>query len=146
MISETLITAYNDFGLSPIDPEIADNIDWKRHACRRTCKDNAAPLDCYYTFKLESYYAMSKACYDCPFNITDCFRPHCIPTDGMKRSLLVVNRQMPGPAIEVRNVGLRDTFYGAVLIRDRFCVSIFICSVFLSFILIIFIFQNYAKR
>ncbi|XP_029665986.1 laccase-1-like isoform X3 [Formica exsecta] len=99
--SETIITAYDDFGLSPIDPEIADSIDWKRHACRRTCKDGAAPLDCYYTFKLESYYAMSKACYDCPFNITDCFRPHCIPADGVKRSLLVVNRQMPGPSIEV---------------------------------------------
>ncbi|XP_072743518.1 uncharacterized protein [Anoplolepis gracilipes] len=99
--SETIITAYNDFGLSPIDPETIDNIDWKRHACQRTCKDDAAPLDCYYTFKLESYYAMSKACYDCPFNITDCFRPHCIPADGIKRSLLVVNRQMPGPSIEV---------------------------------------------
>ncbi|XP_070151439.1 uncharacterized protein [Polyergus mexicanus] len=99
--SETIITAYDDFGLSPIDPEIADSIDWKRHACRRTCKDGAAPLDCYYTFKLESYYAMSKACYDCPFNITDCSRPHCIPADGVKRSLLVVNRQMPGPSIEV---------------------------------------------
>ncbi|XP_050459859.1 uncharacterized protein LOC126855865 isoform X3 [Cataglyphis hispanica] len=99
--SETIITAYDDFGLSPIDPEIADSIDWKRHACRRTCKDGAAPLDCYYTFKLESYYAMSKACYDCPFNITDCFRPHCIPADGVKRSLLVVNRQLPGPPIEV---------------------------------------------
>ncbi|KAL6260451.1 hypothetical protein P5V15_007976 [Pogonomyrmex californicus] len=99
--SETIITAHNDFGLTPIDPEIVDVVDWKHHACRRTCKDGIAPLDCYYTFKLESYYAMSKACYDCPFNITDCFRPHCIPADGMKRSLMVVNRQMPGPSIEV---------------------------------------------
>lgn len=99
-----VITAYNDFGLTPIDPEIADVIDWKRHACRRTCKDDAAPLNCYYTFKLESYHTMSKACYNCPFNITDCFRPHCVPADGMKRSLMVVNRQMPGPPIEVRNI------------------------------------------
>ncbi|XP_011645340.1 laccase-1-like isoform X2 [Pogonomyrmex barbatus] len=99
--SETIITAHNDFGLTPIDPEIADVVDWKHHACRRTCKDGIVPLDCYYTFKLESYYTMSKACYDCPFNITDCFRPHCIPADGMKRSLMVVNRQMPGPSIEV---------------------------------------------
>ncbi|XP_029167358.1 laccase-1-like isoform X1 [Nylanderia fulva] len=99
--SETIITAHDDFGLSPIDPEIAEDVDWRRHACRRTCKDGAAPLDCYYTFKLESYFAMSKACYDCPFNITDCFRPHCIPADGIKRALTVVNRKMPGPPIEV---------------------------------------------
>ena len=102
-ILETVITTYNDFGLTPIDPEIVDVIDWKHHACRRTCKDDAAPLDCYYIFKLESYQTMSKACYNCPFNITDCFRPHCIPADGIHRSLMVVNRQMPGPSIEVRN-------------------------------------------
>ncbi|XP_011688158.1 PREDICTED: laccase-1-like isoform X2 [Wasmannia auropunctata] len=99
--SETIITAHNDFGLAPIDPEIADVVDWKRHACRRTCKDGAAPLDCYYTFKLEYYHTMSKACYDCPFNITDCFRPHCVPADGIKRSVMVVNRQLPGLPIEV---------------------------------------------
>ncbi|RLU22355.1 hypothetical protein DMN91_004633 [Ooceraea biroi] len=100
--SETIITAYNDeFGLTPIDPEIADEVDWGRHACRRMCEDDETPLNCYYTFKLESYHAMSKACYDCPFNITDCFRPHCIPADGIKRSLLVINRQMPGLPIEV---------------------------------------------
>ncbi|KAL0106109.1 hypothetical protein PUN28_016084 [Cardiocondyla obscurior] len=96
-----VITAYNDFGLAPIDPEIADVVDWKHHACRRTCKNNEVPLDCYYTFKLEYYNSMSKACYNCPFNTTDCFRSHCIPADGIKRSLMVVNRQMPGPPIEV---------------------------------------------
>ncbi|XP_066583904.1 uncharacterized protein [Prorops nasuta] len=58
-------------------------------------------MECYYTFNVESYYTMSKACYDCPFNVTDCFRPHCIPADGVKRSILVVNRQLPGPPIEV---------------------------------------------
>ncbi|KYQ58207.1 Laccase-4, partial [Trachymyrmex zeteki] len=100
-LSETVITTYNDFGLTPIDQEIVDVIDWKHHACRRTCKDDAAPLDCYYTFKLESYQTMSKACYNCPLNITDCFRPHCIPADGVNRALMVVNRQMPGPPIEV---------------------------------------------
>lgn len=44
---------------------------------------------------------MSKACYYCPSNITDCFRPHCVSADGMKRSILTVNRMMPGPSIEV---------------------------------------------
>nr|KAF7421813.1 hypothetical protein H0235_009649 [Vespula pensylvanica] len=98
---KTLITVYDDIGLTPIDPEIADRIDWNKHHCRRVCKDGGPAMDCYYTFKIESYRTMSKACYDCPFNITDCFRPHCIPADGIKRSVLVVNRQLPGPAIEV---------------------------------------------
>ena len=44
---------------------------------------------------------MSKACYNCPSNETDCFRPHCVSADGMKRSITVVNRMMPGPSIEV---------------------------------------------
>ena len=44
---------------------------------------------------------MSKACYSCPSNETDCFRPHCISADGMKRKITVVNRMMPGPSIEV---------------------------------------------
>lgn len=44
---------------------------------------------------------MSKACYNCPFNETDCYRPHCVSADGMKRSITVVNRMMPGPSIEV---------------------------------------------
>lgn len=105
-VSEAVITAHDDIGLTPIDPEIADTIDWNRHACRRTCRNDASPLDCYYTFKLESYVTMSKACYDCPFNMTDCFRPHCIPADGISRSVLVVNRQLPGPPIEVRYLNL----------------------------------------
>ncbi|XP_046822768.1 laccase-1-like [Vespa crabro] len=98
---KTLITVYDDIGLTPIDPEISDRIDWKKHHCRRFCKDGAPKMDCYYTFKIESYRTMSKACYDCPFNVTDCFRPHCVPADGIKRSILAVNRQMPGPSIEV---------------------------------------------
>lgn len=97
----TIITVHDDIGLTPIDPEIADEIDWTKHPCRRRCKDGAKPMECHYTFKVESYYTMSKACYDCPFNMTDCFRPHCVPADGIKRSILVVNRQMPGPSIEL---------------------------------------------
>lgn len=50
---------------------------------------------------VEEFETMSKACYNCPFNETDCFRPHCVAADGMKRSIMVVNRMMPGPSIEV---------------------------------------------
>ncbi|XP_043270972.1 laccase-1-like [Venturia canescens] len=87
-----------DFTNEFVEP---DEIDWRDHPCRRECVDGERPMDCKYAFKVESYYAMSKACYNCPFNATDCFRPHCVPADGVKRSIQVVNRRMPGPSIEV---------------------------------------------
>ncbi|XP_017757142.1 PREDICTED: laccase-4-like isoform X2 [Eufriesea mexicana] len=100
-LSEIIITTRNDFEFEDIDSETADELNWIKHPCRRNCKDEASPMKCRYVFRLETYHTMSKACYDCPFNITDCFREHCIPADGIERSILVVNRQMPGPPIEV---------------------------------------------
>nr|KAG5709130.1 hypothetical protein BaRGS_028586 [Batillaria attramentaria] len=41
------------------------------------------------------------ACYQCPFNVSDCYRPHCVAAGGNIRALLTINRQMPGPAIQV---------------------------------------------
>ncbi|XP_050391228.2 uncharacterized protein LOC126810253 isoform X2 [Patella vulgata] len=58
-------------------------------------------MTCIYNFTLEYYYTLSKACYDCPRNITDCNRPHCISADGVPRSVVVVNRMLPGPGIRV---------------------------------------------
>lgn len=77
------------------------------HPCHRECREGEEPMICYYHFVLEWYQTMSKACYDCPFNITDCFRPDCIPADGMNRPLNVINRKMPGPSIEVSRVFLK---------------------------------------
>ncbi|XP_068624063.1 uncharacterized protein [Battus philenor] len=71
------------------------------HPCQRECVEGAEPMICFYHFNLEWYQTMSKACYDCPYNASDCSRPDCIPADGMSRPLNVVNRKMPGPAIEV---------------------------------------------
>ncbi|KAK0094187.1 hypothetical protein PV326_011621 [Microctonus aethiopoides] len=77
----------------------------KHHPCQRQCSDEngrgVKSMACYYSFKVESYYSMSKACYNCPLNISDCFRLDCVPTDGRGRSIQVVNRQLPGPTIEV---------------------------------------------
>lgn len=71
------------------------------HPCHRECFEGEEPMICYYHFQLEWYQTMSKACYDCPMNEADCARPDCIPADGMNRPLNVINRKMPGPAIEV---------------------------------------------
>ena len=73
----------------------------KAHPCSRTCQAGAAPMTCYYNFTVESYHTLSKACFDCPLNQTDCFRPHCIPGNGIKRSITTVNRMLPGTAVQV---------------------------------------------
>lgn len=79
-----------------MDPDL-----YKSHPCVRDCTDGAAPKICSYTFVVEWYETLSKACYDCPYNVTDCDRPHCIGTDGARRSVVVINRMMPGPTIDV---------------------------------------------
>nr|AAN17506.1 laccase 1 [Manduca sexta] len=81
--------------------EVTGELVGGAHPCERECKEGEEPMVCYYHFNLEWYQTMSKACYNCPFNETDCSRPDCIPADGMNRALSVVNRKMPGPAIEV---------------------------------------------
>lgn len=70
------------------------------HPCKRPCV-SGQNMQCRYRFEVEWYYTMSKACYDCPVNFEDCYRPECIIADGQPRSVVVVNRQLPGPAIEV---------------------------------------------
>uniref|UniRef100_A0A1I8QBH6 Uncharacterized protein n=1 Tax=Stomoxys calcitrans TaxID=35570 RepID=A0A1I8QBH6_STOCA len=74
---------------------------YSNHSCVRECKVGEPPQTCHYTFVVEWYETFSKACYNCPKNVTDCQRPHCISADGIARSVTVVNRMMPGPTIEV---------------------------------------------
>ncbi len=74
---------------------------YNNHKCIRECQANALPMVCEYTFTVESYHTLSKACYNCPYNQTDCSRPHCVAADGVERSIMVVNRLMPGPSIQV---------------------------------------------
>ncbi|XP_013389794.1 laccase isoform X2 [Lingula anatina] len=71
-----------------------------RHECARVCQRNVHKT-CEYNFTVEWYLTLSKACYECPFNLTDCHRPHCIAADGHMRAVVAVNRQIPGPMIEV---------------------------------------------
>ena len=52
-------------------------------------------------FVVEWFTVLGKACYDCPLNMTDCARPHCIAGDGVERGVVVVNRSLPGPDIVV---------------------------------------------
>lgn len=68
--------------------------------CQRQC-DGSLPRRCVYNFHVEYYFTMSKACYDCPLVSEDCDRKHCIPAVGVERGIVVINRQLPGPSIQV---------------------------------------------
>lgn len=94
-------TSYRSGEFDNESEEIWTEEFYKTHPCNRDCQPNEIPKKCYYKFVVEWYETLSKACYNCPKNLTDCVRPHCIAADGIARSITVVNRMMPGPTIEV---------------------------------------------
>ncbi|MPC44193.1 Laccase-4 [Portunus trituberculatus] len=71
-----------------------------RHECERPCVEGETRT-CYYHFHAQQYYTMSRACYSCPDNLDDCSREECIVADGTSIPVLAINRQMPGPSIQV---------------------------------------------
>ncbi|XP_041353680.1 L-ascorbate oxidase-like [Gigantopelta aegis] len=75
--------------------------DYTKHPCARRCVVGERPRTCEYDFIQEYYFVLTKACYDCPFNATDCYRPHCVSGNGVRRAIMTVNRMLPGPAIHV---------------------------------------------
>ncbi|CAG9861309.1 unnamed protein product [Phyllotreta striolata] len=100
---------YTDRNVNELDKNGTDSEEYHleyvlmdgEHPCKRNCESGAPPMICRYKFEVESYHTLSKACFDCPFNVTDCFRKDCVPADGTKRAIVTINRQMPGPPIEV---------------------------------------------
>ncbi|XP_011154580.1 laccase isoform X2 [Harpegnathos saltator] len=70
--------------------------------CARTCNDEK-PRICYYHFEVEYYSVLSKACDLCQPNATNAFcnNCECITADGVERTMISVNRMMPGPTIDV---------------------------------------------
>lgn len=59
-------------------------------------------MTCKYHFQVETYYILdAMACYSCPDVVKDCYRRDCIVAGGIKRNIITVNRQFPGPPIEV---------------------------------------------
>ncbi|XP_071085419.1 uncharacterized protein [Haliotis cracherodii] len=92
--------------------------DYASHPCMRECVEGAPPMSCTYNFTVENYFVLTKACYDCPYNVTDCYRPHCVATDGVGRGIITVNRMLPGPAIQVCHndmiiVNVHNMLYGS---------------------------------
>jgi L-ascorbate oxidase len=56
---------------------------------------------CSYNFTVEHWLSMSKTCLNCTHNIDDCYLDWCIPTDGVQRLIITINRMLPGPTIDV---------------------------------------------
>ncbi|XP_012225378.2 uncharacterized protein [Linepithema humile] len=73
-----------------------------RVQCARTCRKGDRRI-CYYNFVVENYRINGPACNLCtPDSINVfCSTCECVLADGVERSARIVNRQMPGPAIEV---------------------------------------------
>ena len=74
-----ILTIHGTFGVST-------------HPCDRVCKAGLPPMECHFTFNVELYSTLSKACFNCPQNLTDCDREDCISGDGFKKSITVINR------------------------------------------------------
>ncbi|KAG7167805.1 Laccase-1-like 1 [Homarus americanus] len=68
--------------------------------CRRPCVKDDHRI-CQFNFDIHLYQTMSRACYDCPRNSTDCERPECVAADGVRRMVVAANKAIPGPPIEV---------------------------------------------
>jgi hypothetical protein len=46
-------------------------------------------------------YCAFRACGNCPVNVTACDEPQCVVANGYEKSVLTINRMVPGPAIQV---------------------------------------------
>ncbi|KAM0733524.1 Laccase-1 [Formica fusca] len=70
--------------------------------CARTCRKGDRRI-CYYNFVVEYYPINGMACKLCVPNAINafCSNCQCVLADGVERSAQIVNRQLPGPAIEV---------------------------------------------
>ncbi|KOC59409.1 Laccase-1 [Habropoda laboriosa] len=63
--------------------------------CARDCQDDEPPKNCYYSFHIEFYTTVGPACDSKEF------QSQCIYADGLEKTLIPINRQLPGPKIEV---------------------------------------------
>ncbi|KAF5298037.1 hypothetical protein FQR65_LT09848 [Abscondita terminalis] len=67
--------------------------------CDRLCYERQTPKICYYRFVIEHYTTVSGACDLCSRNATN--NCQCILADGVERTIIAVNRQLPGPGIRL---------------------------------------------
>ncbi|XP_018575222.1 laccase-2-like [Anoplophora glabripennis] len=70
-------------------------------SCDRPCHDLDWPMICRVKLTIEMYQTVNQDCQDCPENSTDCSSSYCTSAEGSLRGIIIANRQLPGPAIQV---------------------------------------------
>ncbi|CRL07208.1 CLUMA_CG020191, isoform A [Clunio marinus] len=69
--------------------------------CLRKCSLNDQKV-CYFNFTLKTYQILGGSCGECSNGIADdCFNERCVIADGIGRSYLSLNFELPAPKIEV---------------------------------------------
>lgn len=71
-----------------------------RHPCRRVCKQGES-LSCYYRLVVHNYQTLGPECQRCMYDPSVCEQEQCIYGDGVATGVMAVNRQVPGPSMEV---------------------------------------------
>ena len=100
MVSVNIL--FQSFSIGKIDHAVYFYFkDYKNHECNRDCTKSSEIKKCEYNFTVEWFVTMSVACLNCDVDARDCSRKYCIAADGVKRTIAVVNRMLPGPSIEV---------------------------------------------
>ncbi|CAH1400298.1 unnamed protein product [Nezara viridula] len=68
--------------------------------CMRKC--DGISKNCFFIFVIERYIILGGACRNCRNGvIEDCFLPQCVTANGFERPFISVNRQIPGPTIQI---------------------------------------------
>ncbi|KAI9579969.1 laccase-14 [Glossina fuscipes] len=73
---------------------------FERHPCRRICQSGQS-MSCYYRLIVHNYQRLGAECQKCLNDPNACLAEHCVFGDGIPNGVMAVNRQTPGPAIEV---------------------------------------------
>lgn len=72
--------------------------------CDRECSPSDVRI-CEFEWEVSYFFTLldgpTRPCGDCPFNETDCDNLECVPFNGVRRPVVTVNRQVPGPAVVV---------------------------------------------
>uniref|UniRef100_A0A1A9W8B1 Uncharacterized protein n=1 Tax=Glossina brevipalpis TaxID=37001 RepID=A0A1A9W8B1_9MUSC len=74
--------------------------NFERHPCRRICQPGQT-MSCYYRLVVHNYQRLGPECQRCSYDPNACSAEHCIFGDGVPNGVMAVNRQIPGPAIEI---------------------------------------------
>lgn len=72
--------------------------------CDRPCQEGDVRT-CIFNWEVQYYYSMltgpGRPCGNCPFTPEDCNKEICVTLNGIQRTVIAVNRQVPGPKIIV---------------------------------------------